>query len=268
MKQPTDNNYDAFVAHLIVSLPEIDEQISDVQFADGHIIIIRGDESVAVDIERFERAYRRRPDAFEAVLSTLLRVSRGEKGIADPGYQAIANQIIPQLKPIALLADLIERGAEPIIYRVFLADLIITYAINDGKRLSYLTETQLARWNVSEHTVHAQAITNLHDRSQHVPYHKAGNGSQQVVVFNVNDGLDATRILLPDIIQAASNDIPGDIVIGIPNRDFLVIISDDDPDRVAAVALQITRDMRQHAHGLSDRLFTISHNEVREYSGA
>jgi len=57
-------------------------------------------------------------------------------------------------------------------------------------------------------------------------------------------------------------------VIGIPNRDFLVIISDDDPDRVAAVALQITRDMRQHTHGLSNRLFTISHNEVREYNGA
>lgn len=266
MKHSTDHNYDGFVAHLIVSLPELDAQISDVQFADGHVIISRGDESVAIDIEPFERAYRRRPDAVAAVLSTLLRVSRGEKGIADPGYQAIANQIIPQLKPIALLADLIERGAEPIIYRVFLADLIITYAIHDGKRLSYLTETQLDRWNISEHTVHAQAITNLHDRSQHVPYHKAGDGTQQVVVFDVNDGLDATRILLPDIIQSASQDIPGELVIGIPNRDFLVIVSADDPDRVAAVALQITRDMRQHAYGLSNRLFTIRHNQVREYN--
>ncbi|NBU63553.1 MAG: DUF1444 family protein [Chloroflexia bacterium] len=268
MMNPTNHNYDAFVAHIILTLPELDIEISDVQFTDGHIVITRGDESVAIDIEPFERAYRRRPDAVDAVLSTLLRVSRGEKGIADPGYNAIANQIIPQLKPIALLAELVERGAEPIIYRLFLADLIITYAIHDGNRLSYLTETQLARWNVSEHTVHAQAITNLHNRSQHVPYHKAGSASQQVIVFNVNDGLDAARILLPDIILAASNDIPGDIVIGIPNRDFLVIISADDPDRVAAVALQITRDMRQHAHGLSNRLFTIHHNEVREYTEA
>jgi hypothetical protein len=49
------------------------------KFADGHIIITRGNESVAVDLEPFERAYRRRPDAVDAVLSTLLRVSRGEK---------------------------------------------------------------------------------------------------------------------------------------------------------------------------------------------
>ena len=34
MMNPTDNNYDAFVAHLMVSLPELDDQIRDVQFAD------------------------------------------------------------------------------------------------------------------------------------------------------------------------------------------------------------------------------------------
>ena len=43
-----------------------------------------------------------------------------------------------------------------------------------------------------------------------------------------------------------------------------------DPDqelRVSAVALQITRDMRQQPHGLSEKLFTLIDGEIREYSG-
>lgn len=268
MSQTHDDSFDTFVAHLMATLPDLDEQIRDVRFHDGHLHVIRDTTSVEIDVAPFERAYRRRPDALDAVVQTLLRVSKGEKGVPDPGYQAIAAMILPQLKPIVLLSDLLDRGAEPIIYRLFLADIIITYAIHDGKRLSYLTETQLERWGVSEFDVHEQALKNLSQRSQDVPYHVAGSGSQQIVIFNHNDGLDAARILLPDMLAEVAKTIPGEILIGIPNRDFMLMFSDDDPDRVSAVALQITRDVRQHAHGISDKLFTLTDGEIREYRGA
>lgn len=268
MNQTHDDSFDTFVAHLIATLPDLDEQISDVRYHEGRLQVVRGNDIAELDVEPFERAYRRRPDALDAVVQTLLRVSKGEKGVPDPGYQAIATLIIPQLKPIVLLSDLLDRGAEPIIYQLFLADIIITYAIHDGKRLSYLTETQLERWGVSELDVHAQAIKNLSQRSVDVPYHVAGTGSQQIIIFNHNDGLDAARILLPDMLAHAAKSIPGEIIIGIPNRDFMLLFSDDDPDRVSAVALQITRDVRQHAHGISDKLFTLVDGEIREYRGA
>lgn len=267
MSQTHDESFDTFVAHLMAVLPDLDEQITNVRYQNGQLIVVRNTDIVEVAVEPFERAYRRRPDALDAVVQTLLRVSKGEKGVPDPGYQAIASMIIPQLKPIVLLSDILDRGAEPIIYSMFLADVIITYAIHDGKRLSYLTEAQLERWGVSELAVHEQAIANLRARSANVPYHVAGSGSQQVIIFNHNDGLDAARILLPDMLVRAAQHIPGEILIGIPNRDFLVMFSDDDPDRVSAVALQITRDVRQHAHGISEKLFTIVDGEVREYSG-
>jgi len=261
------NEFDTFIAYLMTTLPELDESITDVQQVGTDIVVVRGDTSLPIAIEPFERAYRRRPDAIDAVVSTLLRVSKGEQGVPDLGYQTIAELIVPQLKPIALLVDMVDRGAEPIIYRLFLADLILTYAIRDRGRLSYLTETQIERWGVSEQTVHEQAMRNLTAKSQDIPYHLAGKGSQQVVIFNVNDGLDAARLLLPDLIQQAARNIPGNLVIGIPNRDFMVVFSDDDPDRVTAVSLQITQDMRQHAHGLTTSLFTITDGEIRDYKG-
>ena len=248
------NEFDTFIAYLMTTLPELDETITDVQQVGTDIVVVRGDASLPIAIEPFERSYRRRPDAIDAVVSTL-------------GYQTIAELIVPQLKPVTLLVDMVDRGAEPIIYRLFLADIMLTYAIRDRQRLSYLTETQIERWGVSEQTIHEQAMRNLAAKSQDIPYHLAGEGSQQIVIFNVNDGLDAARLLLPDLIQQAARNIPGNLVIGIPNRDFMVVFSDDDPDRITAVSLQITQDMRQHAHGLTTCLFTISDGELRDYKG-
>ena len=263
----THNDFDTFVTHLIATLPDLDASITDVIFADGQLLVTRGDQSMTIDIAPFEQAYRRRPDALDAVVATLLRVSKGERGVPDPGYQAIADRIIPQLKPVVLLMDLLERGADPIVYRLFLGDIMVTYAIRDQQRLSFLTETQLERWGVSEYTVHEQAVANLRTMSQNVSYHVAGEGDQQIVIFNNEDGLDAVRLLLPDLIADAARSMPGNLVIGIPNRDFMVVINDEDVDRITAVSLQIQRDMRQHAHGLTQQLFTITNGEVREFTG-
>jgi hypothetical protein len=263
----TNNDFDTFVTHVIATLPELDATITDVTFLDGHLVIIRGQTSLSIDVAPFEHAYRRRPDALDAVVTTLLRVSKGEKGVPDPGYQAIADRIIPQFKPVVLLMDLLERGADPIVYRLFLADIMVTYAIRDQQRLSFLTETQLERWGVSEYTVHEQALNNLRAMSQNVAYHVAGHGDQQIIIFNNDDGLDAVRLLLPDLLLDVARTLPGNLVIGIPNRDFMVVLNDEDADRIVAVSLQIQRDMRQHAHGLTQQLFTITNGEVREFAG-
>jgi len=263
----THNDFDTFVTHLIATLPDLDVTITDVTFIDGQLVVTRGDQSLAIDVAPFEQAYRRRPDALDAVVATLLRVSKGERGVPDPGYQAIADRIIPQLKPVVLLMDLLERGADPIVYRLFLGDIMVTYAIRDNGRLSFLTEAQLERWGVSEYTIHEQAVANLRAMSQNVPYHVAGEGDSQIVIFNNEDGLDAVRLLLPDIIADAARGMPGNLVVGIPNRDFMVVINDEDADRITAVSLQIQRDMRQHAHGLTQQLFTIANGEVREFTG-
>ncbi|MFZ9858504.1 MAG: DUF1444 family protein [Roseiflexaceae bacterium] len=263
----THNDFDTFVTHLIATLPDLDVTITDVTFVDGQMVVTRGDQSQVIDVAPFEQAYRRRPDALDAVVATLLRVSKGERGVPDPGYQAIASQIIPQLKPVVLLMDLLERGADPIVYRLFLGDIMVTYAIRDNGRLSFLTEAQLERWGVSEYTVHEHAVANLRAMSENVPYHVAGEGDSQIVIFNNEDGLDAVRLLLPDIIADAARGMPGNLVIGIPNRDFMVVINDEDADRITAVSLQIQRDMRQHAHGLTRQLFTIANGEVREFTG-
>jgi hypothetical protein len=55
------------------------------------------------------------------------------------------------------------------------------------------------------------------------------------------------------------------MVIGVPNRDFMILFSDADETILSNVASQIEADAAQQANGLTDRLFTLEGSEVREY---
>jgi hypothetical protein len=59
--------------------------------------------------------------------------------------------------------------------------------------------------------------------------------------------------------------IPGRLLIGIPNRDFLLLFSDRHPTGVEALSRQIRRDASQRSHPLSARLLVWEDGAVREY---
>ena len=62
-----------------------------------------------------------------------------------------------------------------------------------------------------------------------------------------------------------ARDLPGNLVIGIPNRDFLIAFSDANPEILRAVAAQVQADAVQRQYGLTEQLFTLDEGVVREY---
>jgi uncharacterized protein YtpQ (UPF0354 family) len=93
-----------------------------------------------------------------------------------------------------------------------------------------------------------------------------GTGDQQLFIFNSGDGYDASRLLLSEVLAEWARLLPGNLVIGIPNRDFLIAFSDANPDILRAVAAQVQSDAAQREYGLTDQLFTLVKGVVKEYS--
>ena len=69
-----------------------------------------------------------------------------------------------------------------------------------------------------------------------------------MLVCETNDGYAATRVLLPDLMDDWARRIPGRMLIGIPNRDFLIAFSDRDPQHMAAITSQVRGDARRREH--------------------
>jgi uncharacterized protein YtpQ (UPF0354 family) len=222
---------------------------------------------VVADVMNFYHAYANDPSQLDMVARSFVQALLS--GLPDRtvhDFNALADRIFPMLKPIAMLATVRERNLPMLVYREFLADLIITYVVDEARSVTFLNEEHLNTWDVSAQDVHERALHNLQRRTaEGASYITTGSGSQQLFIFNTNDGYDATRLLLTDVLAEWAEQTRGNLVIGIPNRDFLIAFSDADPEIVQAVAQQVQADAAQREYGLTDQLFTFVNGQVREY---
>jgi uncharacterized protein YtpQ (UPF0354 family) len=241
-----------------------------------HIIERKGDQLQVevnqqprtISLARFYQAYRQNPSEIDAVEHTLRRILLTElPGNTPQDFQALKTRIYPQLKPIDLLVTVRERHLPMLVYREFLGNLIITYVIDEERSLAFINEDHLDRWGVSMIDLHGQAIENLRRRTLELTdYVTTGEDEQRLFIFNSGDGYDATRLLLTDVLSRWADLVPGQLVIGAPNRDFLIAFSDADPDILRGVAAQIALDSQQKDYGLTEQLFTLEEGRVQLYS--
>lgn len=228
--------------------------------------VLARDEEQSVNLVDFFRAYSQNPALLDAVIQTLVRYILRELPV-DTGqeFADVADRICLMFKPIELIADVRERGLPMLVYREFLADLIIVYTIDEQRRVSFVNEDHLEAWDISEQELHARALANLRERTANVRYTTVGEGEQRLLIFSSGDGYDASRLLLTDVLDEMARQLPGNLVVGIPNRDFLVAFSDANPDILQAVAAQVQTDSIGQANGLTDQLFTLEKGQIREY---
>lgn len=222
---------------------------------------------VTADLSNFYSSYQRDPGQLDVVVETFVRVMLGiqpDRSTSD--YESLAGRIYPMIKPLAMLAEVRERRLPMLAYREFLGDLMIAYVIDEERSVAYINDDHLERWSISVQDVHARAIENLRRRTdERVTYTAVGTGDQRLFIYSSGDGYDATRLLLSDVLDGWARQLPGNLVIGIPNRDFLIAFSDANPEILRAVAAQVQSDAAQRQYSLTEQLFTLDKGVVREY---
>lgn len=226
-----------------------------------------GGRTIEVDLTSFYESYQANPIQLDAVAQTFARVLFGElPERTESDYNALAERVYPMLKKVEILVKVRERKLPMLAYRDFLSDLIITYVIDEQNSIAYINENHLERWNITVQDLHEQALENLARRTSATDAVSAGEDEQRLFIFNSGDGYDATRLLLTEVLRGWVRLVPGNLVIGIPNRDFLIAFSDADPDILQNIAIQVQSDAAQREHGLTEQLYTVTKaGQILEY---
>lgn len=260
-------NREAFAAYIVTQLDAIDA-VSVLDRNDLDLTLRVGATELHLNLENFFNAYTEAPEQIEDITVRVVEAVEHLKLARDiKSFAALRERVFPMLKPIALLAVVRERQLPLLVYRPFLADLIITYVIDEPSSVAYINEEHLDHWGITEQELHDEALANLRQRTiGGTNYTTAGEGVQRIFIFSTQDGYDATRLLLPEILEQWREKMPGRMVIGIPNRDFLIAFSDTDRNILANVARQIQADSAERSYGLTDQLFTLINGEVRAYT--
>ncbi len=231
------------------------------------LTIHQSDADIGFNLETFYEDYQAQPETLEQLIEHILASLRQlNRDRHTAGFAEISDRVFPMLKPMQLLNSVRERKLPMLIYRPFLSELIVSYVIDETSSVAYLNEEHLEQWGIGEQDIHAAALANLRQRTETmVQYTTVGEGSQRLYIYSSQDGYDATRILLPELLEQWRPQINGRMVIGIPNRDFLIAFGDSDQIVVTNILRQIQVDMQQQAYGLTDQLFTIEQGQVRLY---
>jgi hypothetical protein len=104
------------------------------------------------------------------------------------------------------------------------AGLAVAYVIPGPGFGVFVGAEHLLAWGVGPDEVHAAAIANLRVWSSGTPWVAEASGSRHVVWSDSGQGMDAARILLPEVRAQLAADLAatGRVLVGLPERHLLV----------------------------------------------
>lgn len=191
---------------------------------------------------------------FQNVLAGLSLADREELD-----WQQAKGLLRPQLMP----KDFLEKV--PLISRPFGAEIVLGFVIDSEKAYSYVSKTDVDRWNVDEQAVHDAAFENLNEASKGMEL-QVFPGPNAFAVVNSMDGFDAARIALPEFRQTFGENIGTPFYFGVPNRDFLICwAKGGDTAFQNQMRSQISQDFDERPYPLSRSAFeALETGEIRQ----
>ena len=118
------------------------------------------------------------------------------------------------------------KGAPQIAHTALGREYLLALVIDDRHTMSYVTEEQLADWNVPFERALAYALDNLATLPVQLRPVESG-----VYVSTSHDNYDSSRLLLPSVVRSLV--VEGRPVAAFPHRDALIITGDRDPRGLA-----------------------------------
>ncbi len=221
-----------------------------------------------INLFNFYRSYVSSPEKFEEILlpalTTVVQVQEWGTQQTEPPLERVRERIMPMLYP-----ESVWRESFPnFVGAGWLAGQMILYVVDESNAYWYIRNDLLKTWNLTPEELHRLALENLETYfdNNEMEFILAGEtGSQQVLMPNRPDAYNASRLLSPAFHRKLREVLGGEVVVGIPSRDFCVAVSLDSGEIIEQVRRQVREDYAQRDHPLCERLLLISSDGVSEY---
>lgn len=236
-----------------------------VKETDGFSWIIETeDEPKQVFLDNTYARYCQLPDHFNEIVDNMINAFSSMQDTTDINWEDAKPNLFPSLKTLQYIECTRQLpGGAAAIDNLVMCDwkynLKILIALDCGMTMSFVNLDQMNKWGVSKDELLQISVDNLSKlTAQH--WVEATRLAQEngLFAFAVNDGYDASRILLPDFYERASRTLGSDrLLVGIPNRDMLVAISADAPHK-DNISRQVRTDAENYDHPLLSDMISLS----------
>lgn len=171
----------------------------------------------------------------------------------------------------ALQAHAASSHAQPIV-DTGPAELPVVYTIPAGGFDIVVNGDHLLSWGIEPAELQEAALANLAAWSSSAPWSEETSGARRLISSDTGDGLDAARILLPDVIDHLARELgaAGRVMVGIPERHLLTAatLRPDDPEFAELFAEFIVEHSGGADEPIDRRVFEIVEGRLVPFGGA
>jgi hypothetical protein len=146
------------------------------------------------------------------------------------------------------------------------AGLIVAYVIPGPGFSVFAGVEHLLSWAVNPDEMHAAAMANLAAWSASAAWVAEGDGPRRILFSETGQGMDAARILLPEVRAHLVAELGGEarVLIGLPDRDLLVAasVTEGDEEFATLLAVYVAERWGQADDPISEHLFELVDGEL------
>ncbi len=222
-----------------------------------------GEESQVRHLDPYYQHYRAEPAALTPIIQQF--IENVTAGAPEPAAPESFEQIAPNLFPLLMNSAEWQRKHDAgirLVVRPLVQDLGIVLVIDEPGAITYVQLEAIPRWGVDIASTYETAMGNLARRAQEVPVSQVGEGQEMLLIDRATDGFAATRAILPSRLEDWSRRVPGELLLGLPTRDFLIGFSSEHP-RLDALREQVAKDAQADEHGLMRELLVYRKGELQ-----
>ncbi|MDB6029015.1 MAG: hypothetical protein JWM68_5238 [Verrucomicrobiales bacterium] len=180
-----------------------------------------------------------------------------------------STRIIPIIKDRPWLEEyrkaLMSRGAKVVpepVYEELNSDLIIVYAEDSPKNISYFQPNDLEKFHINRQDLRDLACKNLKRLLTNIERH----GTNGLYMITAGGDYEASLLLLDSVWSDVEKDVHGEIVVAIPTRDLLVVTGSQDTEGLKKMRDIVHRATAQGSYRLTTKLFVLRGGNLKEFS--
>ena len=193
--------------------------------------------------------YLREPNEIEEILEKYLNAS---DSLYKPNTTVNVSDILPVIKDERFIKSILEINPnfeKNHTYEKYNSELYIFYVEDTETNINYLTQEDFEKLNIEKSELKKIAIENL---TNSIEIERHGENGYFMLLA---DGNYESSMILLDIWNKENFKVNGEIVVGIPSRDLLIITGKNDTENIKKLKQTINEINENGDHLVSEKLF-------------
>jgi uncharacterized protein YtpQ (UPF0354 family) len=169
-------------------------------------------------------------------------------------------RIMPRIQPETIFDHL---SRELVAHIPFVNDTVIVFVIDLPNMTVSVTTDQMLRWGKTIDDLEMVARYNLDGYAPQIEFRAVtSDEGGKAVLVSLQDGYDASRLLMSDLFQTLAPEFGGDFYVATPSRDMFLAISKDDETFIDRVNDRVETDYERLPYPITDRLFYVCRDGI------